>query len=112
MAHYLLQVSYAPEAWAALVRNPQDRAEAVRAPIEKLGGKVERIWLAFGEDDVVGIIDMPDNVAAAAISIAFSAGGACKSVKTTPLMSMHEGIEAMRKAAQCGYKPVQKAASA
>lgn len=112
MAHYLLQVSYTPEAWAALVRNPQDRGEAVRGPIEKLGGKVERIWLAFGEDDVVGIVDMPDNVAAAAMSMAFSGGGACKSVKTTPLMSMHEGLEAMKKAAQCGYKPVQKTASA
>lgn len=112
MAHYLLQISYTPEAWAALVRNPQDRAEAVRGPIEKLGGKVERIWLAFGEDDIVGIFDMPDNVAAAAMSMAFSAGGACKSVKTTPLMSMHEGLEAMKKAAQSGYKPVHKTASA
>ena len=112
MAHYLLQISYVPETWAALVQNPQDRAEAVRGPIEKLGGKVERIWLAFGEDDVVGIIDMPSNVAAAAIAIAFSAGGACKSVKTTPLLSFQEGIEAMKKTAQCGYKPAHKAASA
>ena len=112
MAHYLLQVSYAAETWAALIRNPQDRAEAVRGAIEKLGGKIERIWLAFGEDDVVGIIEMPNNVAAAAISIAFSAGGACKNVKTTPLLSMAEGMEAMKQAAQSGYKPAQKTASA
>ena len=112
MAHYLLQISYLPDAWTALVRNPQDRSEAVRKPIENLGGRIERIWLAFGEDDVVGIIDMPDNVAAAAISIAFSAGGACKSVKTTPLLSIQEGMEAMKKAAQCGYTPAHKAASA
>ncbi len=111
MAHYLLQISYSVEGWAALVRNPHDRSEAVRGPIENLGGKVERIWFAFGEDDVVGIIDMPSNVASAAISIAFSAGGACKSVKTTPLISMTEGIEAMKKAAECGYKPAHKAAS-
>ncbi len=111
MAHYLLQLSYVPEAWAALVRNPQDRSEAVRGPIEKLGGKIERIWLAFGEDDVVGILEMPDNLAAAAISIAFSAGGGCKNVKTTPLMSIQEGVEAMKKAAQCGYKPVHETAS-
>ena len=112
MAHYLLQISYTPEAWAALVRNPQDRAEAVRQPIENLGGKMERIWLAFGEDDIVGVIDMPDNVAAAAIAMAFSAGGACKRVKTTPLLSIQQGIEAMKKAAQCGYKPAHKSASA
>jgi uncharacterized protein with GYD domain len=112
MAHYLLQISYTPEAWSALVREPQDRAEVVRGPVEKLGGKVERIWLAFGEDDVVGILEMPDNVAAAAIAIAFAAGGACKNVKTTPLLSFKEGIEAMKRAGQSGYKPAHKAASA
>jgi uncharacterized protein with GYD domain len=112
MAHYLLQLSYVPETWATLIRNPQDRAEAVRGPINKLGGKIEQIWLAFGDDDVIGIIEMPNNIAAAAISMAFSAGGACKNVKTTPLMSIQEGIEAMKKAGECGYKPAQKAASA
>jgi uncharacterized protein with GYD domain len=111
MAHYLVQISYAPETWAALVQNPQDRGEAVRGAIENLGGRIEQIWLAFGEEDVVGIMDMPDNVAAAAISMAFSAGGACKNVKTTPLLSIAEGIEAMKKAAQCGYAPVHKTAS-
>jgi uncharacterized protein with GYD domain len=109
MAHYLWQLSYVPEAWAALILNPQDRGEAVRGPIEKLGGKIEQTWLAFGEDDVVAIIEMPTNAAAAAISMAFSAGGASK---TTPLMSIQEGMEAMKKAGECGYKPAQKAASA
>jgi hypothetical protein len=40
MARYLLQISYSRDAWAALVLNPQDRAEAVRGSIEKLGGKI------------------------------------------------------------------------
>lgn len=112
MATYLLQLSYTPAAWAALVSNPQDRLEAVRGPIEKLGGKLVHGWLAFGEDDAVCILEMPDNVAAAAISIAFNAGGAVKSVRTTPLLSFQEGIAAMNEAAECGYKPAQKAASA
>ena len=112
MAHYLLQLSYVAETWATLIRNPQNRADAVRGAIENLGGKIEQTWLAFGDDDVVLIIDMPSNIAAAAISMAFSAGGACKNVKTTPLMSIQEGIEAMTKAGECGYKPAQKAASA
>jgi uncharacterized protein with GYD domain len=112
MAHYLLQISYSRDAWGALVLNPQDRGEVVRGPIEKLGGKIGQIWLAFGEDDIVAIIETPSNIAAAAISMAFSAGGACKNVKTTPLMSIEEGMEAMKKAGECGYKPAQKAASA
>jgi uncharacterized protein with GYD domain len=104
MAHYLFQVAYTPLGTAALVNNPQDRADAVRAPIEKLGGKVENFWFSFGDYDVVGIIEMPDNVSAAAFAMAVSAGGACKAVKTTPLLSTQEGLAAMRKAAACGYR--------
>jgi hypothetical protein len=40
MALYLYQVSYTSEAVAALVREPQDRIEAVRPAIEAMGGKL------------------------------------------------------------------------
>jgi hypothetical protein len=48
---------------------------------------------------------MPDNVNAAAFSIAAAAGGAVKSIKTTTLMSIEEGMEAVRKAGGAGYAP-------
>jgi len=104
MPYFLEQVAYTSEGWGALVKNPQNRIEAVRPAIEKLGGKIESAWFAFGEYDVVLIIQMPDNVNAAAIAIAFAAGGACKSVKTTPLITIAEGVEAMKKAATAGYR--------
>jgi hypothetical protein len=53
----------------------------------------------------VVITEMPNNVSAAAIAIAFAAGGACKAVQTTPLMSTAEALEAMKKAKDCGYRP-------
>lgn len=112
MAYFLLQVSYSPEAWAAMVSNPQDRSQAVEGPIKKLGGTVERFWMSFGDYDIIGVVDMPDNVSAAAFSMAISAGGACKSVKTTPLISVEQGMEAMRKAGTCGYKPAKAASRA
>jgi uncharacterized protein with GYD domain len=105
MAHYLFQVSYTAAAWAAFLKNPQDRSKAVQGAIEELGGKVEGFWLSFGESDIVGVIRMPDNVSAAAFAIAVAAGGACKSVKTTPLMTMDEGQAAMKKAAASKYRP-------
>ena len=40
MPLYMYQLSYTPEAVAALVREPQDRIEAVRPAIEALGGKL------------------------------------------------------------------------
>ena len=53
MPHYLHQVAYSPEGWAALLAQPQDRIEAVRPAIEKLGGRIESAWFAFGDYDIV-----------------------------------------------------------
>ena len=105
MPHYLLQAAYTPEAWAAMVKNPQSREEAVRPVIEGLGGKLVCSFFALGEYDTIAIVDMPDNVSATAFSMAAAAGGGVKAIKTTPLMTAQEGIAAMRKAAESGYKP-------
>jgi len=101
--HYLIQVAYNSEGWQALVKNPQNRVEAVRPAVEKLGGKIENAWYSFGDYDVTLILQMPDNVSAAALSIAFAAGGALKSVKTTPLLTATEALEAMKRAGGSGY---------
>ncbi|MFY9527518.1 MAG: GYD domain-containing protein [Candidatus Acidiferrales bacterium] len=106
MPLYLTQIAYSQEAWQALINNPQNRIEAIRPAIEKLGGKIVNGWFAFGDYDIVSVLEMPDNVAAAAIAIAFAAGGACKAVKTTPLMTTAEGIEALKKAGTSGYRAV------
>ena len=49
MSHYLLQVAYTPEAAAALVKNPQNRLEAVRPVAKRLGGTVDSQWMSLGE---------------------------------------------------------------
>jgi uncharacterized protein with GYD domain len=105
MAHYLLQVAYTPQAWSAMLKNPQNRIEMVAPALERLGGRFEGAWLAFGEYDIVAIMSLPDNVSAAAFSMAVSAGGSIKMLTTTPLMDVNEGVEAMRKAQTSGYQP-------
>jgi uncharacterized protein with GYD domain len=105
MPYYLFRGAYTSEAWASLVKQPQNRTEVVRAALEKLGGTLEGLWFAFGEEDVVAICKMPDNVSAAAFSLAVAAGGGLKSSTTTPLMTFEEGLEAMKKAAKSGYRP-------
>ena len=112
MPRFLHQVSYTPEAIARLISNPQDRFEAVRKPIEKLGGRIEHGYFAFGEHDAILITEMPDAISAAAIALAFSAGGSLRSCTTTPLLTTAEALDAMSKAASCGYKPLQAAAGA
>ena len=104
MPQFLFQGSYTSEAWAAQVKNPQNRIDVVRPAFEALGGSLDHAWLSFGDDDIVGIATFPDNVSAAAISIAVAAGGAIQ-LKTTPLLSMEEGLEATKKAGQVEYRP-------
>ena len=65
--------------------------------------------MCFGDYDLVTIIQMPNNVDAAAFSLAASAGGAIKALKTTPLLTMEEGMQAMRKAVGAGYRAPKQA---
>jgi uncharacterized protein with GYD domain len=109
---YLLQVAYTPEAWANLIAQPQDRIDAVRPAVEKLGGKILHGWFAFGDYDLVAVLEMPGNVEAAAFSLAAAAGGAIRSIKTTPLLTTAEGTDAMKKAAKSGYKAPGRSAHA
>jgi uncharacterized protein with GYD domain len=109
---YLIQAAYSQEALRIMTQNPHDRTTAIRAPVEALGGKVHNLFLSFGEYDVVLLLEMPNNVAAAAIALAIGAGGACKSIKTTPLMTVAEGIEACKQAAGSGYRPLTASAKA
>src|SRR3989337_1547056 len=104
MAYYMVQAAYTAEAIAAMVKKPEDRAAAIVPVVEKLGGTLEGLWFCFGEYDIVGISQMPDNVSAAAFAFAVSQSGKLRSVKTTPLMTSGEAMKAMKKAGGVGYR--------
>jgi uncharacterized protein with GYD domain len=107
VAKYLVQLGYTPQAWASQIKDPKNRVEIVSKLLESMGARFEATYMAFGEYDIVFIMDAPDNVTAAAISMVVSAGGAVKSLQTTALITIEEGIEAMRRAgkAASAYQP-------
>ena len=105
MPLYLYQGAYTSGAWSTLIEKPQNRIEAVRPAIEKLGGKMRGAYFSFGKYDVVLIVEMPDNVSVAALAMAIAAGGAVKNSQTTVLMSPDDGLAAMKKASASGYRP-------
>jgi uncharacterized protein with GYD domain len=105
MPLYLVRFSYTPEAWKKLVQNPEDRRGPVGDLIESLGGKMHGLWYAFGDHDGVILVEAPDNVSAAAVSVAASAGAGVSSIGTTVLMSVEEMLEALKKAGGATYKP-------
>lgn len=104
MAYFLIQATYKPDAWANQIENPRSVEDRVRPAIQALGGRLDSAYYAFGEADVVAIAEFPSNDAAGAFSVMVTAAGAIKSVKTTPLMTVTEGIEMMKKAGQVAGK--------
>jgi uncharacterized protein with GYD domain len=90
MSFFCHQVSYTTDARNRLLHDPLDRFEAIRAPIEKLGGKVQSSFFALGPFDVLVISEFPDDVSPAAISVAFSHGGAIANIRTIPLLPLAE----------------------
>ena len=103
MAKFMIQGSYTPEAWAAQISSPSDRMSAVSNMMASIGVTFEHSWYCFGEHDFVIIADGPGNAEAAAASLAATAGGAVRSLKTTVLMTTDEMIEALGKAGQVQY---------
>ena len=70
--------------------------EALDHLVKGVGGTLESFYYAFGDCDLVVIMDLPDNASAAALSLAVSAGGASK-VKTTVLLTPEEIDQATKK---------------
>ena len=76
-----------------------------RPPSSGTRSRRTRSAFSFGEYDVVSIVDLPDNVTAAAVVIKAVAGRALKDVRTTPLLTVEESIEALTRAQGVEYQP-------
>jgi uncharacterized protein with GYD domain len=65
------------------------RRPDVQAAVKAVGGKVEVFYYAFGPDDVIIILELPDNVTAAAVGLTTAGTGAVR-VRTTPLLTVED----------------------
>ena len=103
MPKYLLEVNYTLDGIrGVLAQGGSPRQAAAQAAAESVGGTVESFLFAFGGTDVYVIADMPDNVAAAALALAVTAGGGA-TVKTVVLLTTAEIDAATAK--EVGYRP-------
>ena len=73
--------------------------------VEAAGGRLLGFYYAFGEYDLVLIVEAPDNVSIASILIAAAGGGALRKMNTTVLMSADDGQEAIGRAKDVTYRP-------
>jgi uncharacterized protein with GYD domain len=97
MAKYLITGSYTAEGLTGLLKDGgSGRRKAVETAIQGMGGRLEAFYFAFGDNDVVTIVDVPDNVTAAALAIGISSTGTV-GIKTTVLLSAEEIDQATKK---------------
>ncbi|MFC2029828.1 GYD domain-containing protein [Chloroflexota bacterium] len=106
MPKYLYKANYTEEGAVGLQKEGgTGRRAAVKKAVESMGGKLEVFYFAFGETDVYGIAEMPDNVSAAAFAMLVGFGGGA-TVNTTVLITPEEADEIVKKTAD--YRPPGK----
>jgi uncharacterized protein with GYD domain len=97
MPKYLVEARYTSEGAKGLLREGgSGRRAAIEATLASAGGKLESVYFAFGDVDAYIIVDLPDNVTAAAVSLAANRGGFIAS-KTIVLLTPEDMDKASKK---------------
>ncbi len=100
MPKYLLEAHYSTEgAKGVMKEGGSGRRAAVAKMAESVGGKLESYYFAFGGVDAFVVVDLPDNVAAAAVALAVSQTGAAN-VKTIVLLTPEDMDNAAKKSVE------------
>jgi uncharacterized protein with GYD domain len=93
----MFHASYTADGLKGLTKDTASgRRAAVKAGIKAVGGKLESMHYCFGGDDVIIIMDLPDNVAAASLATTVGASGLVRT-RTTPLLTVEEMDKAVAK---------------
>ncbi|WGH79451.1 GYD domain-containing protein [Jannaschia ovalis] len=108
MPFYMLQGQYTAKAIKALVDKPQDRTGPAKKLFDATGVTMHHLFFCFGRDDVMVIVEAPNDEAVAASVLALGASGAFGGMMTTKLLTSAEAQAAMTKAhdAAKAYVPV------
>jgi uncharacterized protein with GYD domain len=103
MGKYLVRANYVGDGIKGLLaEGGSKRRDAATAAIESGGGTLDCMYFAFGDTDVYGICDFPDDASAAAVSLTINSSDAVL-VSLTPLLTVEDMDEAASKTAS--YRP-------
>ena len=74
MARYLITGTYTTEGTKGLLmEGGSSRRTVIESALQAMGGKLEAMYYAYGDTDVVVIADVPDAVSGLALSLAANA---------------------------------------
>ena len=103
MPRYLWQISYTTNGAKGLLgEGGTARRNAITAMVESVGGQVEVCYFAFGTTDLYVIGEVPDEEAAASLSLRTAAAGAARS-HTVVLLTPEQLDDATRR--EVTYRP-------
>ena len=103
MPKYLIRGAYTPEGVRGVLQEGgTGRRKAAEDVVAALGGTIEAMYFAFGDDDVYIIVDGTDNIAQAAGALLVNASGAVN-VRATVLLTPEEIDEAAKRTVP--YRP-------
>ncbi|MEO8693564.1 MAG: GYD domain-containing protein [Acidimicrobiales bacterium] len=87
MPKFLVRANYVGAGVKGLIaEGGTKRRDAVRASLESVGGTLECFYYAFGDTDVFGIGDFPDEATATAWSLMVNSSGAV-TLNLVPLLT-------------------------
>lgn len=90
MPKYLVRGNYAGDgASGLLAEGGTPRRAAADTAIASVGGTMESMYWAFGDTDVFGIAEFPDDASALAFSLMVNASGAMSGT-VTPLLTAED----------------------
>ena len=93
MPTYLMLSSLTEKGTQTLNSNPA-RLREVNRDVEELGAKVLHQWATLGEYDFVNVVEAPDELTMASLSVKLGARGSVK-FQTMPLVSVDELLAAL-----------------
>ena len=97
MPRYLIEGSYTSEGTKGLLQEGGSRRrDTVTKVIEGMGGSVEAFYYTFGDRDVIVIYSAPDEITAAALSMAVNQTGKVR-LTTHPLLTAEDFDRAAKK---------------
>jgi uncharacterized protein with GYD domain len=93
-----------------LIDKPADRSGAIKALIEKAGGKMIALYFTTGSNDVVLVSEVADGSDAVAVGMAVAASGALSKIETVRAWTSSEFKAIAEKAAKVAgaYTPPGK----
>jgi uncharacterized protein with GYD domain len=91
MSKYLIKASYSADGIkGVMATGGSARVAAIEKMVTGVGGSVEAVYFAFGGDDILLIVDAPNNAAVAAVAGTVGATGAISKYETVVLLTASE----------------------